>query len=152
SRVGMVAPDETTITYVQGRPLAPSGDQWEAAVAYWRSLPSDADAHFDSEVVLDVSALSPHVSWATNPAETAPSSGSVPAPALEPDPERRAKMERSLAYMGLTPGVPLSEIAIDRVFIGSCTNGRIEDLRRAAQVVAGNRVAEGVSGIVVPGS
>jgi 3-isopropylmalate/(R)-2-methylmalate dehydratase large subunit len=152
SRVGMVAPDETTIEYVRGRPLAPSGEKWDLAAAYWRTLPSDPEARFDSEVTLDVSTLSPQVSWGTNPGETAPISGTVPDPALEPDPDRRAKMARSLAYMGLTPGVPLTDIVIDRVFIGSCTNGRIEDLRRAAKVVAGNRVAPGVSGIVVPGS
>ena len=152
SRVGMVAPDEATIAYVKGRPLAPAAGQWEAAAAYWRSLPSDPEAQFDREVVLDVSALSPHVSWGTNPGETAPISGHVPDPSAEPDPDRRAKMERSLAYMGLTPGLPLSEIAIDRVFIGSCTNGRIEDLRRAAGIVAGRHIADGVAGIVVPGS
>ncbi len=152
SRVGMVAPDETTTSYVRGRPLAPSGEQWEAAVAYWRSLPSDPGARFDREVSLDVSALSPQVSWGTNPGETAPISGRVPDPAAELDPDRRAKMARSLEYMGLTPGVPFTDIAIDRVFIGSCTNGRIEDLRRAAEIVAGNRIAPGVSAIVVPGS
>ena len=152
SRVGMVAPDETTIAYIEGRPLAPAGAQWEAAKAYWRSLPSDPGATFDREVTLDVSTLSPHVSWGTNPGETAPISGAVPDPADEPDAERRAKMARSLAYMGLVPGTPLSEISIDRVFIGSCTNGRIEDLRRAAEVVAGRHIADGVTGIVVPGS
>ena len=152
SRVGMIAPDETTIAYIRNRPLAPSADLWDAAVAHWRSLPSDPDAHFDREVSLDVSALSPHVSWGTNPGETAPISGRVPDPSAEPDPDRRAKMERSLAYMGLTPGVPLADIAIDRVFIGSCTNGRIEDLRNAADIVAGRRIADGVAGIVVPGS
>ena len=152
SRVGMVAPDETTIAYVSRRPLAPSGPHWDAAVAYWHSLPSDPDARFDHEVSLDVSALSPQVSWGTNPGETAPISGIVPDPAVEPDPDRRAQMARSLKYMGLTPGIPLTDIAIDRVFIGSCTNGRIEDLRCAAKIVAGNRIAPGVSGIVVPGS
>lgn len=152
SRVGMVAPDETTIAYVKGRPLTPAGKQWNAAAAYWRSLPSDPDAQFDHEVALDVASLSPHVSWGTNPGETAPISGHVPDPAAEADPDRRAKMARSLAYMGLTPGLPLTGITIDRVFIGSCTNGRIEDLRRAADVIAGRRVAEGVAGIVVPGS
>jgi len=152
SRVGMVAPDETTMAYVKGRPLAPEGPLWAAAEAYWRSLPSDPDAVFDREVRLDVSALSPQVSWGTNPGETAPIGGSVPDPAREADPVRRAKMERSLAYMGLTPNTPLASIGIDKVFIGSCTNGRIEDLRRAAQVVGGRRVASGVAGIVVPGS
>jgi 3-isopropylmalate/(R)-2-methylmalate dehydratase large subunit len=152
SRIGMVAPDETTIAYVKGRPLAPAGDGWDRAVDDWRTLRTDPDARFDRELVLDVSALAPQVSWGTNPGETAPIGGRVPDPALEPDPGRRAKMERSLAYMGLTPGLPLTEIAIDRVFIGSCTNGRIEDLRRAAKVLAGQRIAQGVSGIVVPGS
>ncbi len=152
SRIGMVAPDETTIAYVKGRPLAPAGDGWDRAVDDWRALRTDPDARFDRELVLDVSALAPQVSWGTNPGETAPIGGRVPDPALEADPGRRAKMERSLAYMGLTPGLPLTEIAIDRVFIGSCTNGRIEDLRRAAKVLAGQRIAQGVSGIVVPGS
>jgi 3-isopropylmalate/(R)-2-methylmalate dehydratase large subunit len=152
SRVGMVAPDEITIAYVKGRPLAPQGAQWEAAAAHWRSLPSDADAKFDAEVELDVSALIPHVSWGTNPGETAPVSAFVPDPANENDPVRRAKMERSLAYMNLTPGVRLDAIVIDKVFIGSCTNGRIEDMRLAAAVVAGRHIAPTVSAIVVPGS
>jgi 3-isopropylmalate/(R)-2-methylmalate dehydratase large subunit len=152
SRVGMVAPDEATFAYVKGRPLAPAGELWDAALAYWRTLPSDADAVFDREVVLDVAALSPHVSWGTNPGETAPITGRVPDPAAEADPVRRAKLERSLAYMGLAPNTPLSGIGIDRVFIGSCTNGRIEDLRGAAAIVAGRHVAPGVAGIVVPGS
>jgi len=152
SRVGMVAPDETTIAYVKGRPLAPQGDQWDAAVTYWRTLPSDPDARFDRELELDVSALSPHVSWGTNPGETAPITGRVPDPAAEQDPARRAKIERSLAYMGLEPNTPLADIGIDRVFIGSCTNGRIEDLRTAAAIVAGRHIAPGVEGIVVPGS
>ncbi len=148
----MVAPDETTIAYVKGRPLAPTGADWDAAVAHWRSLPTDAGARFDREVGLDVSALTPHVSWGTNPGETAPVSETVPDPAAEPDPVRRDKMERSLRYMDLKPGTPLNSIAIDRVFIGSCTNGRIEDLRLAAKVVAGRKVASTVAGIVVPGS
>jgi 3-isopropylmalate/(R)-2-methylmalate dehydratase large subunit len=152
SRVGMVAPDDKTFAYLKGRRLAPEGAQWEAAVAYWRTLPSDPDARFDREVELDVSALSPHVSWGTNPGETAPITGRVPDPARESDPARRTKMERSLAYMGLEPNTPLSEIVIDRVFIGSCTNGRIEDLRTAAAVIAGRHVAPNVEGIVVPGS
>lgn len=152
SRVGMVAPDETTIAYVKGRPLAPSGAAWDAAAAHWRTLPSDPDARFDREVELDVSALAPHVSWGTNPGETAPVSGRVPDPAAERDPVRRAKMERSLKYMDLSPGTPLDSISIDKVFIGSCTNGRIEDLRLAAGVVAGRRIAPTVAGIVVPGS
>ena len=152
SRVGMVAPDETTIAYVKGRKLAPEGAQWEAASNYWRSLPSDEGAVFDREVELDVSTLSPHVSWGTNPGETSPVSERVPDPAQETDPARRVKMERSLAYMDLKPGVPLEEIAIDRVFIGSCTNGRLEDMRIAASVLKGRKVAPTVTAIAVPGS
>jgi 3-isopropylmalate/(R)-2-methylmalate dehydratase large subunit len=152
ARVGMVAPDQTTFAYIEGRPLAPQGDEWAAAVAHWRTLASDADASFDKEVELDISSLAPQVSWGTNPGETAAIDGRVPDPAAETDPVRRAKMERSLRYMDLLPGVAIKEITIDRVFIGSCTNGRIEDLRIAASVVAGRRVAAGVAGIVVPGS
>ena len=152
SRVGMIAPDETTIAYVKGRPLAPAGDLWERAVAEWRSLASDEDAVFDREVVLDVSAIAPHVSWGTTPEETLPVTASVPDPAQEADAARRARLQKSLDYMGLTAGMPLEQVTIDKVFIGSCTNGRIEDLRRAASVVAGRHVAEGVQGIVVPGS
>lgn len=152
SRVGMVAPDDITIDYVKGRKLAPAGAQWEAAADYWRSLPSDPDAVFDREVELDVSALSPHVSWGTNPGETSPVSQQVPDPKAESDPAKRLKMERSLAYMDLQPGVPLEEIAIDRVFIGSCTNGRLEDMRIAASVLKGRKVAPSVTAIAVPGS
>ncbi|WP_187970754.1 3-isopropylmalate dehydratase large subunit [Aquibium microcysteis] len=152
SRVGMVAPDETTFAYLKGRPLAPTGALWERAVAEWRTLASDADAVFDREVELDVSAIAPHVSWGTTPEETLPVTGAVPDPAAEADPARRARLQKSLDYMGLTPGMPLTQIAIDRVFIGSCTNGRIEDLRRAAGVLSGRSVAPGVQAIVVPGS
>ncbi len=152
SRVGMVAPDATTFAYLKGRPLAPAGALWDRAVAEWRTLASDADAVFDREVELDVSALAPHVSWGTTPEETLPVTGAVPDPAAEPDPARRARLQKSLDYMGLTPGMALTEIAIDRVFIGSCTNGRIEDLRRAAGVLSGRRIAPSVQGIVVPGS
>ncbi len=152
SRVGMIAPDETTFAYVKGRPLAPEGALWEAALADWKTLPSDADAVFDREVTIDVASLTPHVSWGTTPEETLPVSSSIPDPAKEADPARRKRMERSLAYMGLTPGTKLTEIPIDRVFIGSCTNGRIEDLRKAAKIVEGRKVAERVTAIVVPGS
>jgi 3-isopropylmalate/(R)-2-methylmalate dehydratase large subunit len=152
SRVGMVAPDETTFAYLKGRPLAPAGADWDAAVAHWRSLATDADAVFDREVRLDVSALSPRISWGTTPEENLPITGRVPDPAAESDPSRRARIARSLAYMGLEPGKPLAEITIDRVFIGSCTNSRIEDLRLAAKVVAGRQVAANVAAIVVPGS
>jgi 3-isopropylmalate/(R)-2-methylmalate dehydratase large subunit len=152
SRVGMVAPDAATIAYVAGRRFAPQGEFWDAAVAYWKTLPSDDGAVFDKEVVLDVSALSPHVSWGTNPGESAPVDGVVPDPAAEPNAVRRARMQRSLDYMDLRPGTRLSDIAVDRVFIGSCTNGRIEDLRLAARVLEGRRVDPRVAAIVVPGS
>ncbi|HEY6630650.1 MAG TPA: 3-isopropylmalate dehydratase large subunit [Rhizobiaceae bacterium] len=152
SRVGMVAVDGTTMDYVKGRPLAPAGELWERAVAEWRDLRSDDDAEFDREIRLDVSQIAPHVSWGTTPEETVPVTGQVPDPAAEPDPARRARLQKSIDYMGLAPNTPLRDIAIDRVFIGSCTNGRIEDLRKAASVVEGRRVAAGVSGIVVPGS
>jgi 3-isopropylmalate/(R)-2-methylmalate dehydratase large subunit len=152
ARVGMVAPDEATFAYVQGRPLAPEGDAWDAAVSHWRTLVTDANAVFDKEVELDIASLAPQVSWGTNPGETASIDGIVPDPAAELDPVKRAKMERSLRYMDLLPGVAFKDIAIDRVFIGSCTNGRIEDLRIAASIVSGRKVADGVEGIVVPGS
>lgn len=152
SRVGMVAPDEVTFAYLKGRPLAPSGEMWDRAVACWRTLKSDPQAIFDREVTIDVSSLAPHVSWGTSPEESAPVDGRVPDPECEIDPARRERMRRSLDYMALTPGTPFSEITIDRVFIGSCTNGRIEDLRLAAAMLDGRRVAAGVSGIVVPGS
>lgn len=152
SRVGMIAPDDTTFAYLRGRPLAPAGALFDKAVAAWSSLVGDADAQFDREVVLDVADLAPHVSWGTTPEQSVPIDGRVPDPAHEPDAERRARMERSLAYMDLAPGTPIEHVAIDRVFIGSCTNSRLEDLRRAAAVVAGNRVARSVVAIAVPGS
>ena len=152
SRVGMVAPDETTFAYLKGRPLAPEGDLWNVALAGWRELRTDDDAVFDRDVSLDVSALAPHVSWGTTPEETLPVTGRVPDPGSESDPARRARLRKSLDYMGLVPNTPLREIAINKVFIGSCTNGRLEDLRKAASVVEGRRIAAGVSAIVVPGS
>ncbi|WAP66931.1 3-isopropylmalate dehydratase large subunit [Jiella pelagia] len=152
SRVGMVAPDETTITYLKGRPLAPEGDLWMRASAEWQDLRTDPDAVFDREVDLDVSALAPHVSWGTTPEETLPVTATIPDPALEQDAGKRFRMARSLAYMGLEPGTRLADVQIDRVFIGSCTNGRIEDLRNAAAIVKDRRIAGGVVGIVVPGS
>ena len=152
ARVGMVAPDATTFAYIKGRPLAPEGADWDAAVAHWQTLATDPDAVFDREVELDIGALAPQVSWGTNPGETAPIDGRVPDPSTEADPVRRARMQRSLSYMGLEPGTAFRDIPIDRVFIGSCTNGRIEDLRLAAEVVAGRHIAEGIEAIVVPGS
>ena len=152
SRIGMVAPDDTTFAFLRGRLLAPRDAQWDAAVAYWRSLKSDDDAAFDQEVSLDVSALAPRVSWGTTPEENLSITESIPDPMAEPDPVRRDRMQRSLDYMGLMPGGRIENIRIDRVFIGSCTNGRIEDLRLAAEVVAGHRVPPSVAAIVVPGS
>ena len=152
ARAGLIAPDETTFDYVEGRPMAPSGDHWERAVAYWRTLPSDPDARYDKEVTIDAAEIAPQVTWGTSPEDVLPITASVPDPADLADPGRRAAMERSLAYMALTPGTPFTEIAIDRVFIGSCTNGRIEDLRAAAAIAKGRRVADRVGAMVVPGS
>ena len=152
SRVGMVAPDETTLDWLRGRPLAPGAGAGAGAEAHFLSLASDPGAVFDREVEIDASTLAPHVSWGTTPEESLPITGHVPDPGRMDDPVRRARMERSLAYMGLSPGTALRDIAIDRVFIGSCTNGRLEDLRRAARVVAGRRIAPGIAAIVVPGS
>ena len=152
ARAGLIAPDETTFDYVEGRPMAPSGDHWEQAVAYWRTLPSDPGAGYDKEVTIDAAEIAPQVTWGTSPEDVLPITASVPDPADLADPGRRAAMERSLAYMALTPGTPFTEIAIDRVFIGSCTNGRIEDLRAAAAIAKGRRVADRVGAMVVPGS
>ena len=151
-RVGFVAPDETTFAYLEGRPYAPKGADWEKSVEEWRGLRSDPDARFDREVTIDASAIVPMVTWGTTPEDALPITGLVPDPAAIGDPERREAMEKSLTYMGLTPGAPLDAIKIDRVFIGSCTNGRIEDLREAAGVAAGRKVARGVQAWVVPGS
>ena len=152
ARAGLIAPDETTFAYLQGRNHAPVGADWDAAVDYWRSLPTDEDAVFDHEVRLDASALTPFVTWGTNPAQGAPLDGRVPDPASYADPGAREAAERALAYMGLTAGTPLRAIAVDTVFIGSCTNGRIEDLRAAAAIVRGRTVHQGLRALVVPGS
>jgi 3-isopropylmalate/(R)-2-methylmalate dehydratase large subunit len=152
ARAGMVAPDETTYAYLKGRPHAPSGPQWDDAVAYWRSLRSDEDAVFDAEVSLDATTLTPFVTWGTNPGQGAPLSESVPDPAAFEDESDRVAAEKALAYMGLSAGTPLRDIKVDTVFVGSCTNGRIEDLRVAAGVIKGRRVADGVRMLVVPGS
>ncbi len=152
ARAGMVAPDETTFAYVQGREHAPTGAAWDEAVTYWRTLPSDADAVFDAEVHLDATTLSPYVTWGTNPGQGLPLSGSVPSPANASDEVERTAIERALDYMGLVPGTLLREIQIDTVFIGSCTNGRIEDLRAVAEVLRGRQVADSVRMLIVPGS
>jgi 3-isopropylmalate/(R)-2-methylmalate dehydratase large subunit len=153
ARAGMVAFDDTTLDYVRSRPLAPRGEQWEQAVAYWRTLRSDPDASFDAVVEIDAAAIRPHVSWGTSPEMVVAVDERVPDPLGEPDPVRRDSMEKALAYMGLAAGTPITEIAIDKVFIGSCTNSRIEDLRAAAAVVQGRRLAANVTlAMVVPGS
>jgi 3-isopropylmalate/(R)-2-methylmalate dehydratase large subunit len=152
ARAGMIAPDETTFAYLEGRPAAPTGAAWERALDEWRSLTSDADASYDREVVIDVSELAPQVTWGTNPEMVVPVTARVPDPADFTDANRRLAAERALAYMGLEPGTAMQDVAVDRVFIGSCTNARIEDLRAAAAVVAGRKVHPGVRAMVVPGS
>jgi 3-isopropylmalate/(R)-2-methylmalate dehydratase large subunit len=152
ARAGMIAPDETTFAYLRGRQHAPSGAQWEAALSDWRLLHSDDDAVFDAEVTLDASRLTPFVTWGTNPGQGLPLGDRVPDPETILDESERTAAQRALEYMGLEPGTPLREIRVDTVFVGSCTNGRIEDLRAAAEVVKGRRVADGVRMLVVPGS
>ncbi len=152
ARAGMVAPDETTFAYLEGREFAPSGAEWERAVEDWRSLTSDPDAVFDSHVVVDLAELVPQVTWGTNPGMVVPVTGSVPDPAAFDDPGDRVAAERALEYMDLRPGQRIEDIRIDRVFIGSCTNSRIEDLRAAAAIVEGRKIDPRVTGLVVPGS
>jgi 3-isopropylmalate/(R)-2-methylmalate dehydratase large subunit len=152
ARAGMVAPDETTFSYLEGRDHAPKGADWDAAVAYWRSLTTDDDATFDAEVIIEASELSPFVTWGTNPGQGLPLSAEVPSPDDAVDEVDRVAIERALEYMDLTPGTPLRDITVDTVFLGSCTNGRIEDLRAAADVLRGRHVAESVRMLVVPGS
>jgi 3-isopropylmalate/(R)-2-methylmalate dehydratase large subunit len=152
ARSGLVAPDRTTFAYLKDRPRAPRGDLWEEAVAEWRTLRSDPDAVFARELVVDASSIAPRVTWGTNPGQSVTVDGTVPDPADSPDPGERAAAERALTYMGLRPGTPMRDVGIDVVFIGSCTNSRIEDLRAAADVLRGQRVADGVRGLVVPGS
>ncbi len=150
ARAGMIAPDETTFAYLEGRPFAPRGEAWAQALAHWQTLPTDAGAAFDREVHLDGGAVAPTVTWGTSPQDALPITASVPDPTAEGDADRRTSIERALAYMGLRSGVPLAAITVDRVFIGSCTNSRLADLRAAAQVVKGRRAA--VPAWVVPGS
>ncbi len=152
ARAGMIAPDETTFAFLKGRPMAPQGAAWDAAVDHWRTLRTDAGATFDIEVTIDATQLEPYVSWGTNPGQTLPVSASIPSPDAFSDPIDIDSTRRALDYMGLEPGTPLTEIPIDRVFIGSCTNGRIEDLREAAQILTGRTIADTVTGLVVPGS
>ncbi len=152
ARAGLIAPDEKTFEYVRGRPMAPKGALFEQAVNYWKTLPSDEDAEYDTHVHIDAADIAPIASWGTSPQDVAPITGTVPDPAEREDPIARASLERALDYMGLKPGTRLTDIAIDRVFIGSCTNGRIEDLRQAAAIAKGRKVAESVQAMVVPGS
>ena len=152
ARAGLVAPDEKTFAYLKGRAKAPSGDDWEKSVAYWQTLKSDDDAVFDKEITIDAANLPPLVTWGTSPQDVISITGKVPDPSALSDEGRRRATERALDYMGLTAGTPMQEVSIDRVFIGSCTNSRIEDLRAAAQVAQGHKVAASVSAMVVPGS
>lgn len=152
ARAGMVAPDQTTFDYIKGRPHAPEGEEWDRAVEYWKTLPSDEDAVFDAEVVFDAADIEPFVTWGTNPGQGVPLSASVPDPQEIGDETMRAAAERALEYMGLEAGTPMRAIGVDTVFLGSCTNGRIEDLRAAAEILKGRTKAEGVRMLVVPGS
>ncbi len=152
ARAGMIAPDSTTFEYIEGKPHAPKGADWIAALAYWETLVTDEDAKFDKEITIDAASLRPFVTWGTNPGQGLPLDQLVPDPESFADPVEREAVENALAYMDLRPGQPLKEIAVDTVFLGSCTNGRIEDLRAAAGVIKNRRVAEGVRLLVVPGS
>lgn len=152
ARAGLIAPDETTFAYLKSRPFAPMGAAWDEALDHWRSLFTDPDASFDTEVVVAAADLAPYVSWGTNPSQTVPVDATVPDPSSFDDPLDRDAAERALAYMDLEAGMPITGIAIDVVFIGSCTNARIEDLRAAAIVLSGRKIADGVHGLVVPGS
>ncbi len=152
ARAGLIAPDETTFAYLKDRPYAPQGDEWSRAVAYWRTLATDADATFDAEMTLDAARVTPFVTWGTNPGQGVPIDGVVPTPSEFADAGAAAAAERALAYMDLRPGTALRDVGIDVVFLGSCTNGRLEDLRAAADVLRGHKVADGVRMLVVPGS
>ena len=152
ARAGLIAPDETTFAYLEGRPMAPKGDLWRRAVGHWRTLPSDPEARYAKEVALDVSEIVPLTTWGTSPEDVVPITGAVPDPDSAPSEEKRASMQRALDYMGLSPGTNMADVPIDRVFVGSCTNGRIEDLREVAAVAKGRTVADGVRAMIVPGS
>jgi 3-isopropylmalate/(R)-2-methylmalate dehydratase large subunit len=152
ARAGMVAPDETTFAYIKGRTYAPKGGQWEQAVQYWQSLPSDPGAEYDTEVVLNAREIAPQVSWGTSPQDVVPIDGRVPDPGEAADASRKRSMERALEYMDLKPGTPLIGLPLDKVFIGSCTNARIEDLREVAKIAQGRKVADSLYAMIVPGS
>ena len=152
ARAGMIAPDQTTFDYLAGRPHAPHGEQWDAAVTYWQTLRTDNDATFDHEVIVDAAELAPFVTWGTNPGQGAPLNASIPDPASFSDESARSAARNALEYMGLRAGTPLKQVSVDTVFLGSCTNGRIEDLRAAADIIEGRQVASTVRMLVVPGS
>jgi 3-isopropylmalate/(R)-2-methylmalate dehydratase large subunit len=152
AKAGLIAPDQTTFDYLEGRSEAPAGADWDAAVAHWRTLATDPDASFDAEIVLDASTMTPFVTWGTNPGQGVPLAGSVPSPDDYDDPTDRLATQKALDYMGLSAGTPLRAVKVDTVFVGSCTNGRIEDLRTAAAILQGHTVAEGTRLLVVPGS
>ena len=152
ARAGMIAPDETTFAYLQDRPMTPKGEHWDKAVAFWRSLPSDEGARYDSEIAMAAEDIAPTVTWGTSPEDAIAINGVVPDPTKEKDPSKRAKIERAIEYMGLEAGQKLTDIKVDTVFIGSCTNSRIEDLRAAAALADGRTVAAGMRAMVVPGS
>ncbi|TAH36175.1 MAG: 3-isopropylmalate dehydratase large subunit [Alphaproteobacteria bacterium] len=152
ARAGLIAPDEKTFTYMKGRPKAPKPDQWDAAVAYWKTLPSDVGAKYDTDHELRAEDIAPQVTWGTSPQEVVPITGVVPDPRAEKDDKKRVSMERMLEYMGLTPGTKMQDLKVDMVFLGSCTNARIEDLRAAAAILKNKKVASGVQAMVVPGS
>mgnify|MGYP000447946067 CR=1 FL=1 len=152
ARAGLIAPDDTTFDYLKGRPMAPKAGAWEQAVTYWRTLKSDDGAHYDQVIELDVSDMAPQITWGNSPENVISIEGHVPDPAAEANPEKRTAIERALAYMDLKPGQAIDGVKIDKVFIGSCTNGRIEDFREAASVAKGRRIADGVQALMVPGS
>jgi len=152
ARAGLIAPDETTFAYLAGRPMAPKGAAWDAAVAYWKTLPSDAGAVYDRTVLIDATEIAPSLTWGTSPEDVVPITGTVPDPTSFADPSKQVAAQKSLDYMGLTPGTPMAQVPVQHVFIGSCTNSRIEDLRAAAAIAGGRHVAPGVRALVVPGS
>ncbi|WP_242151110.1 3-isopropylmalate dehydratase large subunit [Sphingomonas sp. BAUL-RG-20F-R05-02] len=152
ARAGLIAPDETTFAYLKDRPMAPKGAAWDAAVAYWRTLPSDPGAVYDRTVLIDATEIAPSLTWGTSPEDVVPITGTVPDPMSFADPSKQVAARKSLDYMGLTPGTPMAQVPVQHVFIGSCTNSRIEDLRAAAAIADGHHVAAGVRALVVPGS
>ncbi len=152
ARAGLIAPDEKTFEFLKGRPMAPKGELWDQAVAYWKTLPTDPGAQYDTEMTLDVSEIVPQITWGTSPEDVMPITGTVPDPKTESNNDKRDSMQRSLDYMGLTAGTKMTDVPIDRIFVGSCTNGRIEDMRAVAAVAKGRKVADGVRAMIVPGS